>query len=402
MSRLGLVLLLSLATLMGCASSPLSTVPVVNATPAPPPRTPQPAAAPANAASPEPADGVVVTPLKPEAEVEKPKQPSAAGAHIALLLPLKSRDFGRAADAVRAGFEAAAAFQADDALRVNVYPLDDEADSLLAAYKDATAAGARCIVAGITRDGAAAIAATSAINAPTLMLNQVDRAQMPAAPFYTLSLSLDNDARQVARLMARQGHRRIAVLTGTSSLSKRVRDAFEQEWSSLGGEFAARLDVGPDPAQYARLRAAVQGADAIFIAAESPLIRQVRPYIIGSAPTYATSQVYDGKSTPGVNVDLDGIRFVDLPWLVEPTHPAVAIYPRSAKALSADLDRLYALGIDAYRLAYLFATKGPSQTQSLDGVTGRITLADGHQFQRDLSSAYFDNSQVLALPAPAQ
>ena len=329
---------------------------------------------------------MVVTPLQPLTEAEKQKDAVFAEAHIALLLPLQSRDYGRAAEAVRAGFEAAAGFQANNNLRVKVYALDNEGDALLAGVKEATLAGARCVVGGLTRDGAAAIAASSAINVPTLTLNQVERAQIPAAPFYTLSLSLDNEARQVARLIASQGRRRVALLTGPSPLSKRIREAFEQEWSRLGGEFATKVDIGRDAAQYPRLRAALQGADAIFIAAESALIRQVRPYIIGSAPTFATSQVYDGKSAPGVNVDLQDIRFVDMPWMVEPSHPAVVVYPRSARPLSADLDRLYALGIDAYRLANVLATKDAAQMPPLDGVTGRITLADGHQFQRELSS----------------
>ena len=410
MSRFGpifllLLVLLSLATLAGCASSPLSTVPVVSATPAgnqtAPQPVPPPATTPSPSVAPELATKVVVTPLQPSAVAETPadKQKAAvpAEAHIALLLPLKSPDYSRAAEAVRDGFEAAAAFQPEKNLRVKVYALDNEGDALLAAVKEATAAGARCIVGGLTRDGAAAIASSSAIDAPTLTLNQVERTQIPAAPFYTLSLSLDNEARQVARLIAGQGKRRVAVLTGSSPLSKRIREAFEQEWSSLGGEFAARVDIGRDAAEYPRLRAALQGADAIFIAAEAALIRQVRPYIIGGAPTYATSQVYDGKSAPGVNVDLQDIRFVDMPWMVEPSHPAVVVYPRSARPLSAVLDRLYALGIDAYRLANLLATQVITQMPPLDGVTGRITLSDGHQFQRELSPVYFDNGQPMPL-----
>lgn len=353
---------------------------------------------------PSPAADVVVTPLDAGKADEKSRSPAAAQAqpHIALLLPLSSRDFSRAAEIVRDGFLAAAAFQPDQSLQVRVYPVEDESGALLAAYKDATAAGARCVVAGLTRNGAAAIAASSVIDVPTLTLNQVDRAQIPSAPFYILSLSLDNEARQVARLIANQRLRRVAVLTGPSALSKRIRDAFDQEWSKLGGEFSKHIDIGRDPVDYTKLRGSLQTADAIFVAAESSLTRQVRPYIIGAAPTYATSQVYDGKSSPGVNVDLQGIIFVDMPWMVEPTHPAVAVYPRSTKALGADLDRLYALGIDAYRLAGVLATKNAASLQPFDGVTGKITLYDGHQFERELSPAFFENGQVLPLNATVQ
>ena len=147
----------------------------------------------------------------------------------------------------------------------------------------------------------------------------------------------------------------------------------------------------------------MQTADAIFIAAEPALIRQVRPYVATGAPTFATSQVYDNRSTPGANVDLQDMHFVDMPWMVEPGDPTVAAYPRNSKPIGADLDRLYALGIDAYRLAYALATKEKSGLQPLDGVTGRITLADdGYEFLRELTPAYFDQGHALAATPTAQ
>ncbi len=343
-----------------------------------------------------PAAEIVVTPLDPRPDA------LPADGHIALLLPLRSRDFSRAAEMVREGFEAAAALQADQARSIKVYPTDNEGDALLAAYQQATAAGARCIVAGVTRDGAAAIAASAIINVPTLVLNSVERGQIPSAPFYTLSLSLDDEARQLARLIAGQGRRRAALLAGPMTLSKRVRDAFEQEWLAAGGEISAKIDISRDPAQYSKLRAALQSAEVIFIAAESAVVRQLRPYIATGVPMYATSQAYDGRATPGANVDLQDIRFIDMPWLVEPAHAAVAVYPRSSKPVSADLDRLYALGIDAYRLAHLLAASDARSIRSLDGVTGRITLEDGYRFQRELTPAQFVGSEVQPLTSPLQ
>jgi len=48
------------------------------------------------------------------------------------------------------------------------------------------------------------------------------------------------------------------------------------------------------------------------------------------------------------------------------------VYPRPSAPYSAELERLYALGIDAYRVAAEWM-KG-SQRFELDGVTGRLRI----------------------------
>jgi len=68
--------------------------------------------------------------------------------------------------------------------------------------------------------------------------------------------------------------------------------------------------------------------------------------------------------------DLEGVRFVDMPWLLEPDHAGVMVYPAPANLLPTELVRLYALGIDAYRLATIWM-KGERRFD-LDGVTGRL------------------------------
>ena len=75
-----------------------------------------------------------------------------------------------------------------------------------------------------------------------------------------------------------------------------------------------------------------------------------------------------------------------MPWFAEPDHPAVMAYAKPAQALAVEYERLYALGIDAWRLGQLIFKSGNAiNLPPLDGVTGRISL-DGHQLGRALSS----------------
>jgi hypothetical protein len=77
-----------------------------------------------------------------------------------------------------------------------------------------------------------------------------------------------------------------------------------------------------------------------------------------------------------------------MPWLLQPDHPAVMIYPKPALPLDTEKDRLYAFGIDAYRLLNMMLNNKLQTSLPLDGVTGRIHLV-GNLFQRDGTTAIF-------------
>jgi uncharacterized protein len=226
----------------------------------------------------------------------------------------------------------------------------------------------------------------------------VDRTGPVPPQIFSFSLSLEAEARQVARLAASNGYRSVDVLSSGTTLARRVYEAFEQEWQNLGGRVVARFDIGPDLAQAANLKAALQAqpADVLFIAADSTTIKTIRPTLSMTLPTFTTSQVNDGKMGPG-NIDLQGIQFVDIPWLVQPDDPAVAVYARPAKPLAAELERFYALGIDAYRLAVGLARTGGPSLDSVNGVTGKITLTDQHTFQRELTPVRFEEGQLVLI-----
>ncbi|MEO5862402.1 MAG: penicillin-binding protein activator, partial [Burkholderiales bacterium] len=156
------------------------------------------------------------------------------------------------------------------------------------------------------------------------------------------------------------------------------------------------------PKSLAQFRAALkaQQVDVVFIASDAAVARKIRPHIKGTIPTYATSQVLRSKTDIALNQDLKGLHFVDMPWLIKPDHTAVMIYPQPKKSLSADLQRFYALGIDAFRVAQILARTELPPTDTIDGVSGRITLTEGHLFARDLLQATFDHMGAVKPQAP--
>ena len=111
-----------------------------------------------------------------ESRDARPAKPvEKAVPHIALILPLASKTFGRVADAVKQGFVAGANADGKNAPPFRIYTADDDTVSLMAQYRKATTEGALAIIGGVTRDGASIMVKESgrlpslALNAPALV-----------------------------------------------------------------------------------------------------------------------------------------------------------------------------------------------------------------------------------------
>lgn len=346
--------------------------------------------------------------------------------HIALLLPLKSKSAGLAlaADIVKQGFTAAASVQ--QGLPVRVYASSDEPKEAVALYRQAIANGAMAVAGPLTRDGVAALAAYPNIVAPTLALN-ISEPPKEAHKLYFFGLPAENEARQIAQIAAAAKLRNATIISTGTTISKRLATAFAEEWERLGGSVTAEvlftddfevlgdLPVAPwpegtEPKPVSAVSATgepivsdrplpppIAPGNMAFLATDHDKARLIRPYLNPTLPVYATSQLFKGNTNKQLaNFDLNEVRFADMPWLLQPDHPAVMIYPRAAAPLAPEEDRLYALGIDAYRLVHILLTNRTDTALPLDGVTGRISLSN-QQFLREPVPAFF--RQGLGLTA---
>lgn len=322
--------------------------------------------------------------------------------HIALLLPLHSPVFGPAADAVQQGFMAAINPKSL-ILPVRVYSDFDENNSVVTAYRQAIANGARAVVGPLTRNGVSALAAEHDIPVPTLALNIVDA--QPIGPLYFFGMAVETEARQAAQIAKKQGLHQAIIITVHTQLSQRLQSAFEEAWSGpdagtvndMSHGILREIEYYDDPAVFSDIADITD--TMVFLAVDAAKARLIRPYLPNKLPVYATSQIFVGNDKNLTNYDLNGIRFVDMPWLMQPDHPAVMVYPRANPPLTTDRERLYALGIDAFRLIQLMLSGKINSALPLDGVSGQIRLI-GHTFQRLATQSIFSQGQAQASNAP--
>jgi outer membrane PBP1 activator LpoA protein len=324
----------------------------------------------------------------------------AAAPHVALLLPTGSEVFAKAAQAVRDGFLEAAKKQSGAPLAIRLYPVTEDPKNVVATYREAVAARARFVVGPLTRSGVTAIATTlNLISVPTLALNVPEGVASNPLNMYTLSLQVEAEARQIAQLAIREGRRKALTVTDPSALGRRMRDAFVDEFQRGGGYQIVDYPYATDSASLDKIRQAsgLGVTDMVFLALDADRARAIRPQV-SALPAYGTSQLNPGAAGVSALVDLADVRFVDMPWMLQPDHPAVMVYARNGPREADDLERLRALGIDAFRVAHdLYTGK---RDLDIDGVTGRLSLAPDGQIRRVLPVAVILGGQLTVAPEP--
>ncbi|MEO8847160.1 MAG: penicillin-binding protein activator [Casimicrobiaceae bacterium] len=323
--------------------------------------------------------------------------PAVPPPDIALVLPLEASDYARAADAVRTGFMDAAQ-AAGAAARVLVISHGDA--DVVAAFEKAHFVGARVVVGPLVRDHLKLLANANIDLPPTIALNQLDDGTPLPPLIYTLALAIESDARVVARRARDDGATNAAVIVSGAPLMTRFAGAFNGEWLLAGGREPTTFQFAATPDGLAVLRRELAGDkfDVIIIAVEgsdAALVKTFAPRVT----TYASAQI-NQRISLGTLRDLDGVRAVDLPWLVTPDSPAFAQLPHKDLANVA-LDRLYALGIDAFRVADAFRGGVPTEFE-MDGATGHLRLAEGRQISREGTLGVFRQGRLVPLPAGAQ
>jgi len=333
-------------------------------------------------------------PVEPPAPIviPAPEPPKPAPTAVTLVLPLDAADFRPAAEAVQMGFLAAMAADGRK-LDVVVRRSDASDDSVLGQYQAAVDAGTRLVVGPMTRSAVTALVRNGKVAVPTLALNQPDGGNPLPPTLYVFGLAVDAEARQIARL-AWADSMRTAALVGTATpLSQRSREAFADEWLLLGGKITDVVELRPggDPVQVREIIDR-NPPQFVFLAESGERARVLRPYLGGQMPVYATSQV-NTTADPMKNLDMNGVRFADMPWIVRPEDPEMARFPRP-QGLDGDLVRFYALGIDAYRIAERLLDGG--RVFDFPGVTGRIVVQGGGVVQRQPVAATFRDGKGVA------
>lgn len=326
---------------------------------------------------------------------------------LALLLETQSPNFERAAQAVLGGVRAAMGVNGSG-FSVELLPIGEGDDQIQRLAQELDARGFVGAIGPLTRDNVNLLCDLGNLPVPLLALNLPDPDRHVAFNMAFFSLAIEGEAAQAAQIahdeaLARVGRARpiqaLPVGDGTA-LSRRGLAAFQQQWLSRRGVLVDPVEIDPTGTIDWRAALAEARADVALVAVSPDNLRLVRAALRAETPIFGTSQlnaVQGGVAQAGK--DLDGVRFVDMPWQVLPESPIVAAYPRDQKLRHLDFQRLYALGIDACRVA-IETTRGEPRFE-VDGVTGwlRIDVARDLRVSRSAVLAEFRNGLIVPVRA---
>ena len=317
---------------------------------------------------------------------------------IALILPFAVEDFYPAADAIERGFVAAQAqAKSDNALKI--YATHGNPAEIANIYNQAVNDGAKYVVGPLTRSEVTAVASTS-LTVPTLTLNEPE-AMNSATALHTLGLSVEAEAEQIADLARSYGMQTATIVASDNPLGSHMANAFSAAWTRGGGQLVQQIVITRmSDLEDLKRKTDDQPADMVFIAGNAAEARAIRPHINLATPTFALSHVYSGLPHDPLDKPLLAVRFVDMPWLLNPEDPAFAAYREAAAGLPpGKMQRWFALGVDAYHLLRELV-RHPQQAFSLQGLTGRIDVTADGQISRELAVGSFGNDGVILESAP--
>lgn len=343
----------------------------------------------------------------------------APALRIGLLLPTRSPVLADAAAAVQQGFVAAhgqekAAGENND-IGISIFETGDSAQEVLTGYRMASE---KCdlVVGPLTRSGVAAIAKYGKVSKPTLALAAPESVagSEPQVPpdMLVMGLSIEGEARQAADWASFDNSARMALVVFTrTAWQRRAATAFDLHWQRLGYQSESIELVAQDgylsPKGLNDLRKRIGSYQSVlvFAALDAVQARQLRQAIGNRIAVYGTSQLnsvaVSNRAAAQPAEDMNGMRLLDIPWQLQADDPAIMIYPKlvlnADRKHNADLERLYALGIDAFRIAQEIA-RG-HRDFDMEGMTGKLSVhldAMGASFERTVQRAIYRNGVVVA------
>ncbi|GIZ12370.1 penicillin-binding protein activator [Pseudomonas sp. NCCP-436] len=366
----------------------------------------------------------------PEALIKLRELASQPLTHIALLLPQEGQ-LASVARALRDGFLAAhyeAQQNYQQTPQISLYD-SSRIGSLDAFYQQAQADGVQLVVGPLEKPLVKQLSDREQLPITTLALNYSDVGGEGPAQLFQFGLAAEDEAREAARRAWADGMRRAVALVPRGEWGDRVLEAFRQHWQAQGGTLIAAEHIDQpvelarqigelfklreSEARAQRLQATLgtgieaqparrQDIDFIFLAATPQQAQQIKPTLAfqyaGDVPVYATSHLFTGNHSHAQYQDLEGIRFCETPWLLDNHAPLRQAVSQQWPQAGGSLGRLYAMGVDAYRLAPRLTQLKALPESRIEGLSGNLSLNPAQRIERQLPWAEFRGGRIQRLP----
>jgi outer membrane PBP1 activator LpoA protein len=357
---------------------------------------------------------------------------------IALAMPLHGR-LAIAGQAVVDGFMAAR-FEAQESLAVlpyiKVYDTT-QLSSLDALYLQASADQMEMIIGPLDKDKVIELSQKEALAIPTLALNYTPLGtsdttinNKTTTNLIQFGLAVEDEAFQIAARSLAEGHKRIVILHQDQPWATRAAQSFSASWIELGGKIASQVSfsgagdhsktitqallINQSHERVKALKKDLAGSgnlvkfeprrrqdvDAIVLFSLPTDGRQIIPtlafHYAADLPVYASHHIYQGPTDTNRDRDLEKVIFTELPWLIE--QPKIQQKVSRQWPNRERYTRLFAIGVDAYRLFPRLEQLQAFADSRVHGVTGLLQINSQGRIFTQSSWGQFKAGKVIENP----
>ncbi|MDH5355712.1 MAG: penicillin-binding protein activator, partial [Gammaproteobacteria bacterium] len=353
-------------------------------------------------------------------------------AKIALMLPFSGR-LEKVSEAILNGFMYSYYQNNENAAALQVIDASTDPVEFNLQYQQAIQNGAEFIVGPVSKELINLLQNQEQLEVPTLTLNYGDDLDYPVLNLYQFGLRPEDEAEQIAdSALAADKHHAVTLVPDTD-WGNRLQQAFSERFEALGGRIvgaevypAKKNDYSAAIKRLLNLNSSDQrhqiiqqvigetakfdprrrkDIDMIFIAGNSRQARLIKPQLkfhhAQGVPVYSTSHISSSSRNADVDRDLEEIQFVDIPWMLDPNrNPDRAQISKLWPTDSNRFSRLFALGIDAYRLIPSLRRLMLHPEESASHNTGQLSVDKNGRVRRQLLMAtYLKGLATLIDPA---
>ena len=343
--------------------------------------------------------------------------------NIALILPLNGK-LGAIGRAIRDGY-IAAHYQLTPNSSLKIY--DSTGDDILDIISRSVAGGAELIIGPLDRAKVTKVSRLP-LKVPVIALNRTLNGEINPN-LYQFGLAPEDESRQVAEQVSREGLLKGLIVAPDSEWGDRNLKAFTESFTDRGGLIvdSARftdqrdysdlikslLNVDSSEQRAASLRRITgerfeftarrrQDIDFVFLLSNATQARGINPtlafFYAEDIPVYATSHVHIGTDSRINAIDMNGIRFCDIPWKLTNDDSTKQLIVDTWSGASSQLAPFYALGVDVHRLYPRLQQLKEFPEEKIFGATGILTLNKDNIVNRSLMWAQFRDGKVSTVP----
>ncbi|MCO6550143.1 MULTISPECIES: penicillin-binding protein activator [unclassified Gilliamella] len=333
---------------------------------------------------------------------------------VALLLPLNSssRIFG---ETIRQGYMDGIKFFPQEPQQ-NVIILDTTSAPMNTLIQQAQEQNVELIVGPLLKKEVIELKSLEPA-IPVLALNKVDNTTASANKICYFALSPEDEAKDAADHIYSQNKIKPLLLVPQNDLGKRVAQSFAAQWSQLSANSSQAyvqyfgntqtlsanmnrnigISLAGNPILIDETLSGGMvsaGFDAIYVYSSYDELTLIKPMLdmganktIGNSSAvtlYSSSKSHVANASNDFNYDMNKTEYADIPMVINQMDKVNTNIPSNIQK-DYSLIRLYAMGIDAWRLTNRFNQLNSYQPNFLDGMTGKLSTSDQCEVTRALS-----------------